>query len=456
MNDSHISRSVEWLLKVQNEDGGWGMYDYHDSRILTTAESVTALAIAGIDGNVIERGIDYLITSGNDPNWCQYTRHHAWIIYALTRAGRGNDIPVRCFQSLQRSHVRGAWSQEPRGHPNLFATFLALRALHISGRSKQIVMQARKWIAQQSKGDYWTFADNKSSYTATSYAIIALTSQADWRSTYTKQVENAVNFLREGAKTNYPIEQDSRVSGDFLYNFHHCSPSWVLMAFLSAGVSVFDPVVIRVVDQLYNGLYCEDSGGWTEEENHRPSVFATSHAIAALEAFYKALSVEEFLKNSQERNMTMTDAKGHPNNVFVVHGHDTSVKFEVARFLEKIGCNAIILDEQIDSGLTTIFQKLAQHADDVSYAIVLLTPDDLAEDSTGKRAARARQNVILELGLFLGKLGADKVCLAKKGNVDIPTDVSGVLYLNLDDGGWKLSLAKKLKKAGFSIDFDRL
>lgn len=457
MNDSHVIRSMEWLAKIQNGDGGWGMYDYHDSRIVTTAEAVTALAIAGVKGKVIDDGIDYLATRGNDPNWCKYTRHHAWIIYALTRAGQEDKIPARCFQALQRSHIQGAWGHESRGHPNLFATFLAVRALEVADRSKRLLARARQWVAEQSKGSYWTFTDNQPSYTATSYAVLALTTQPGWRdSAYGRKVEDAVGFLREGAKTNWPIERDPRVSGDFLYNFHHCSLSWVIMALLAAGVSVFDPVVVGALDQLYNGLYYQDTGGWSEEAEHRPSVFATSHATAALEKFYNAFSVEDYLSHLAEAGPATRAPQSHSNNVFVVHGHDTSAKYQVARFLEQLGCKAIILDEQVDSGLTTIFQMLTQHAADVSYAIVLLTPDDLAEDATGKRAARARQNVILELGLFLGKLGAERVCLAKRGDVDIPTDVSGVLYLNLDDGGWKLSLARKLKRAGLPVAADKL
>jgi predicted nucleotide-binding protein len=70
--------------------------------------------------------------------------------------------------------------------------------------------------------------------------------------------------------------------------------------------------------------------------------------------------------------------------------------------------------------------------------------------------ACARKDLFRPTGLFLGKLGAEKVCLAKKGDIEIPTDISGVIYLDLDDGSWKLSLAQKLKKAGLSIDLDKL
>jgi predicted nucleotide-binding protein len=144
------------------------------------------------------------------------------------------------------------------------------------------------------------------------------------------------------------------------------------------------------------------------------------------------------------------------NQVFIVHGHD-AIRHEVARFVRRIGCEEIILEEQVDAGVTTIFEKFTRHAAQATYAIVLMTPEDLTKDvASGKEAARARQNVILELGFFIGKLGAKNVCLAKKGEVDIPSDIHGILYINLDDGGWQLKLAKKLKAAGLNVDLNQV
>jgi predicted nucleotide-binding protein len=333
---------------------------------------------------------------------------------------------------------------------------LAVRALAIANKSAVSIDQARQWIIHNSQKGFWTFTGGAAGYAATSYAILALTARSDWRELYAKPVQQGLDYLRTGADTAWPNEEEPRVSGDALYNFHHCSLPWAIMAFLAAGTSVFDPIIFKAMDRLYNALYCNNSGGWAEEENHRPGVFATSHAIAALDTFHRALSVEDLLGRYNNQLSAPAKAPQVSHDVFVAHGHDPAVKHQVARFVEQIGCKPIILDEQVDAGLNTIFQKLAQHADKVSYAIVLLTPDDLTQDRTGKQATRARQNAILELGYFIGKLGPENVCVAKKGDVELPSDISGVLYLDLEDGEWKLNLARKLKKAGLPVHGDAL
>jgi predicted nucleotide-binding protein len=94
----------------------------------------------------------------------------------------------------------------------------------------------------------------------------------------------------------------------------------------------------------------------------------------------------------------------------------------------------------------------------VDFATVLLTPDDIGGVRTSeanKLQPRARQNVILELGFFVGKLGRDKVCALHQGPLELPTDYLGVCYVRLDDGGgWRLSLVKELREAGFSVDLN--
>ncbi len=145
-----------------------------------------------------------------------------------------------------------------------------------------------------------------------------------------------------------------------------------------------------------------------------------------------------------------------PSKVFIVHGHDEAARETVARFLERLGLEPIILHEQASGG-RTIIEKL-EHYSDVGYAVVLLTPDD-----EGRRKAegesykdRARQNVLLELGYFTGKLGRNRVCALHRGSVEIPTDYLGVTYVPLDEGGgWQLRLAKELKAADFQIDMNK-
>ena len=95
----------------------------------------------------------------------------------------------------------------------------------------------------------------------------------------------------------------------------------------------------------------------------------------------------------------------------------------------------------------------------VSFAVVILTPDDLgsALNEPGDRRGRARQNVILELGYFCGALGRRRVIVLHKGHVEIPSDYLGVVYTAMDSAGaWKLILAKELRKAGLDADIARL
>lgn len=145
------------------------------------------------------------------------------------------------------------------------------------------------------------------------------------------------------------------------------------------------------------------------------------------------------------------------NKVFVVHGHDDAAKEGLARFLEKIELEAVILHEQPDQG-RTIIEKFEEYAGQVGFAVVLLTPDDLGAAKGGTaQSARARQNVMFELGYFAGKLGRGKTCLLRKGNVEMPSDLYGVIYTELDPGeGWKVKLVKEMKAAGLAFDTNKV
>lgn len=138
--------------------------------------------------------------------------------------------------------------------------------------------------------------------------------------------------------------------------------------------------------------------------------------------------------------------------VFLVHGHDMAARESVARFLERLGLATIILDEQPGSG-RTIVEQLEEYSD-VNFAVVLLTGDDLGRSKDdGSLQARARQNVIFELGYFLARLGRDRVCCLFDTGVEIPTDYSAVIYIVRDAGGaWKTRLAKEIRAAGLAID----
>lgn len=141
--------------------------------------------------------------------------------------------------------------------------------------------------------------------------------------------------------------------------------------------------------------------------------------------------------------------------VFVVHGHDGEAREIVARFLKTIEFEPVILHEQANQGRTVI-EKVEANSD-VGFAVVLLTADDLGRSVKGEQLEpRARQNVLLELGYFIGKLTRAKVCALKRGELEIPSDFAGVVWEKMDDGnGWKMALARELKAAGYTVDLNK-
>ncbi len=145
------------------------------------------------------------------------------------------------------------------------------------------------------------------------------------------------------------------------------------------------------------------------------------------------------------------------NDIFIVHGHDEAAKESVARFTERLSLRTIILHEQPSAG-RTIVEKFEYYSN-VGFAVVLLTPDDIGASKVNKDETRprARQNVILELGYFMGKLGRGRVCALYKEGVEIPSDYQGVLYIPMDSAGaWRMALAKEIKNAGIEVDLNKL
>lgn len=139
--------------------------------------------------------------------------------------------------------------------------------------------------------------------------------------------------------------------------------------------------------------------------------------------------------------------------IFIVHGHDGELKQAVARIIEKQGIEAIILSEQANKG-RTIIEKFEDYSD-VSGAICLFTADDYGRAKKDEADnTRARQNVVLETGYFMGKLGRDHVVLLADKGIEMPSDLSGVVYT--DTAKWEIDLLKELKAMGYTVDFNKL
>lgn len=191
---------------------------------------------------------------------------------------------------------------------------------------------------------------------------------------------------------------------------------------------------------------------------HRAYARGLESAAAKLKSMIK--EVQEYWTDEEVPASKIKRGAGsdlsESKEVFIVHGHDEAAKQTIARFIEQLELTPVILHEQSNKG-RTIIEKFEDHSN-VGFAVVLMTPDDVGASVNDKEnlKPRARQNVILELGFFLGKLGRERVCALLKG-VEVPSDYDGVLYILMDQQeGWRLKLAKEIKAAGIDIDLNKV
>ncbi|MFA5816854.1 MAG: nucleotide-binding protein [Bacteroidales bacterium] len=153
----------------------------------------------------------------------------------------------------------------------------------------------------------------------------------------------------------------------------------------------------------------------------------------------------EKIKNGQKKmDIVPKKKRMKTNKCFLIHGHNESLKFEVARFLEKeLGIHVTILHEESNKG-KTIIEKFEANSI-VDFAIALWTHDDEGKAIADKDLKpRARQNVVLETGYFFGSLGRDKVIVLNEPGIELPSDYSGLIYISLKDN-WKHDLIKEIE-----------
>lgn len=172
------------------------------------------------------------------------------------------------------------------------------------------------------------------------------------------------------------------------------------------------------------------------------------------------LTFEEYLKEMQEETERTPEIQQSTtyDKVFIVHGHDGELKEAVARIIEKQGIEAIILSEKVNQG-RTIIEKFENYSN-VAGAVCLFTADDVgnkkseAENTEPSFNPRARQNVVFETGFFMGQLGRDHVVILADKGVEMPSDLSGVVYTNT--ANWQFDLIKELNAMGYTVDANKL
>lgn len=167
-------------------------------------------------------------------------------------------------------------------------------------------------------------------------------------------------------------------------------------------------------------------------------------------------------------NASVTDENGLNHQtisarkkVFVVYGHDSEARTQLEAMLRRWELDPLILD-QLPSEGATIIEKLERYTQDVNFAVVLATPDDIGyrANHEDELAYRARQNVVLELGMMLAKLGRKNVAILMKqqDKMERPSDIQGLIYIPFKDSvtDGAVLLAKEMSAQGYNIDVKKL
>jgi predicted nucleotide-binding protein len=229
---------------------------------------------------------------------------------------------------------------------------------------------------------------------------------------------------------------------------------WELLTrnYLEKAFGRHSPNINSVMEVGKYGAFPMNAGEQWWEGRRAQSLETQIHQLKGLREL-----LETEIQLSKGETAAIAAERGTGRKIFLVHGHDHQALHEAARFLERLKQEVIVLREQPNEGRTVI-EKFEDYAD-VGFAVILLTPDDLgnskAAAAKGTLNARARQNVVFELGYFIGRLGRNRVCALYVEGIEIPSDYSGVLYTKLDaSGGWRLELAKELKAAGLPVDMN--
>lgn len=198
-----------------------------------------------------------------------------------------------------------------------------------------------------------------------------------------------------------------------------------------------------------------DNPGVTTAENSLLSAFILRRAArvdtADADALKSTAEVPPQVARLENVVKTQNASRRTPNTVFVVHGLNDQAQNEVVAFLGSVGLRGIVLHEQPNMG-RHLLTKFIEEAELVTFAIVLMTDDDMGSRKGGTAAPRARQNVILELGYFLSHLGQSRVCALITPGLETPSDFDGIVYIKMsNDGGWKGELKRELAAAEMPV-----
>ena len=247
-----------------------------------------------------------------------------------------------------------------------------------------------------------------------------------------KNIELILCDIMLGSNYSGGNEVVKRIRGHIVKKF----PDWTSHVPIY-GVTQYEDLLSDIINDDADDVFTK-----TQLKNKAHEKSIRKKIVKSVEEFEKYCSKMEIVNNKK---------------VFIVHGHNDAIKQEVARTLEHLKLKPIILHEQPNKGKTLI-EKFEDNGSDVGFAVILLTADDLGRSKTkGEKdnKPRARQNVIFEMGYFMSFLTRSHVVVLYEENVELPSDISGILYIPYNDG-WKLKFVKELKACGYNVSADDL
>lgn len=193
------------------------------------------------------------------------------------------------------------------------------------------------------------------------------------------------------------------------------------------------------------------------KEYHYSATKKTINDTGYISLIYYVELLEEELPELQKKHDDFRSKEKYidETKVFIVHGRDKAILNETELLLKNAGLHPVILSKQANSGLT-LMEKFEKYSD-VSYAVILLTPDDIGsyfeKDTHPNLQYRARQNVIFELGFFYGKLGRSNVCCLLKQSVEKPSDLDGIAYIPFNESIDEIEyvILKELRESNLKV-----
>lgn len=176
-----------------------------------------------------------------------------------------------------------------------------------------------------------------------------------------------------------------------------------------------------------------------------------------LEVIKENIRINGLTKNKPTATQIISETKKTiSDKVFIVHGHDELIISQVSEVLRKLGLEPIILKDTANNG-DTIIEKIERLSNEVGFGIVLYTACDIGGKNEKDLKPRARQNVVLEHGYLMAKIGRKNTMALIKDKVEAPSDISGLLYTPVDEHkAWQYKLVDELKASGYNVSKDKI